>query len=711
MAHPENSPFRAGSKVSSGHRLERSLGQTSSGERWQAVDIDGRRVMLLIVAGAEVARATKVLEAIADLAHANLILPEDFWTEKNHLFVLTQLTRAGTLQNRLASHIKENRPGIPKPELIGYFQDLARCLDYLHSHQVIHRDVQPDNVILEKNSVKLTHPGLADSSAEGGGTAWKFVAPERLAGEALTASDQYSLAVSWIELRLGRPLYPQAETAVKFREAQALTVPNLDELDITEQQVLRKALSSDPNRRFPSCGNFVQALAVAKESKLKKLPPKTLAGPARNRRFGFTPRRLLIGGGYGLMVASIVLMVLAAKERGSLHAEVKAFLEKTDERRFVNAVAKIDEAGLFARLTSGHLRADIGEQWRKDARKQLNTEKRWKRDEFVKTEKSLGDLLKLFPNQHAATANRAEAKRSAAVLDYLDKGQYQQAADLLPVEGPGPDDQPKLFAFLEDQIKHDWTEATNDLSAKNPAAARVAFAQIEKRFKFREQDNALAKNNVAAMNKEMGGLLAKNDFAAAQKSFAAADPATAKGMGQQLESLMASKTKAMMKDEKGMAEAMAMLKSMNKDFPAGGKAMERSMLESLVPKGQDQFDQERKGPAGAGQYVATQERLDTLQKNFPKSEAVGKLRQEIFQTVRKDAERAFKEGRHADSLQHYASARTFAGAEAERAAIDKKMTEVLAAQVALNQDRDVDGRLQSTWARPRPGNPALRCVR
>ena len=95
-----------------------------------------------------------------------------------------------------------------------YFTSAADGLDFLHSRRVFHRDVKPDNILLMNGHAKLADFGLAraqervDTSVSFAGTP-VYMAPEVWRGKYRPESDQYSLAMTYAELRLGRR--PSAE--------------------------------------------------------------------------------------------------------------------------------------------------------------------------------------------------------------------------------------------------------------------------------------------------------------------------------------------------------------------------------------------------------------------------------------------------------------------------------------------------------------------
>ena len=83
--------------------------------------------------------------------------------------------------------------------------------------------------------------------------------PEVWRGRACPASDQYSLALTYAELRLDRRVFTSRELP-ELMLAQMQHTPDLTGTTIQEQQVLLQALAKDPKRRFDSCLDFVRKL-------------------------------------------------------------------------------------------------------------------------------------------------------------------------------------------------------------------------------------------------------------------------------------------------------------------------------------------------------------------------------------------------------------------------------------------------------------------
>src|SRR5262245_35589187 len=111
-----------------------------------------------------------------------------------------------TLRDRLQACQQEGLSGIPAAELVCHVWDVASFLDALHAQGQTHRDVKPDTIrIVNGRALLADAEPLQTPSADVNfaGTP-AYIAPEAWGGRLGPKSDQYSLACSYAELRLGR---------------------------------------------------------------------------------------------------------------------------------------------------------------------------------------------------------------------------------------------------------------------------------------------------------------------------------------------------------------------------------------------------------------------------------------------------------------------------------------------------------------------------
>ncbi len=303
----------------SGYRLVEVLGRGGFGEVWKATAPGGAEVAVKIIrlGGREGRKEFKALQLVKRVRHANLVPIIAFWlkdaeggilddsllerhdllTETSSVGESLQATMAvapdfgraqateliivmglgdRTLYDRLDECREQGLPGIPEDELLGYMEDAARAIDYLNSplHDlgsgptgIQHCDIKPQNIMIVGDATQVCDFGLAQMlGADRTTTAaasLAYAAPECLRdGKPSRSTDQYSLAVSYYELKTGRLPY-HAETHVAVMNAKLEGTLDFSAASPAEQAVLRRATSNDPEARYSSTAELVAELRRA----------------------------------------------------------------------------------------------------------------------------------------------------------------------------------------------------------------------------------------------------------------------------------------------------------------------------------------------------------------------------------------------------------------------------------------------------------------
>src|SRR5205085_2759377 len=163
-------------------------------------------------------------------------------------------------------------PDSPRDIRLGLLEDAADGLDHLiEKHNLQHRDVKPRNLFLVADRVKVADFGLVKSlersSSSGlmGGVTPIYAAPETFKGRISKHSDQYSLAIVYVELLTGKRPF-QGKNVRQIALQHLTDPPDLTPLPEADRATVARALAKKPDDRFPSCMAFINALRPATAS-------------------------------------------------------------------------------------------------------------------------------------------------------------------------------------------------------------------------------------------------------------------------------------------------------------------------------------------------------------------------------------------------------------------------------------------------------------
>jgi serine/threonine-protein kinase len=189
---------------------------------------------------------------------------------------------------------------VAQPQAVRWLHEAAAALDYAHAEGVLHRDVKPGNMLLDRERVlHLADFGIArvptedtlTSAGEVFGTA-SYLAPERALGHHATdASDRYSLAVAAYELLVGeRPFSAEHYAAMARQHVEEEPPPasvRNPALPRAVDAVLARGLAKRPQQRWPTAQAFAEAIKQALGEASGRATPPTFVHLRRQPR----PRR------------------------------------------------------------------------------------------------------------------------------------------------------------------------------------------------------------------------------------------------------------------------------------------------------------------------------------------------------------------------------------------------------------------------------------
>jgi len=232
-----------------------------------------------------IARFRHEAQAIARMRHQNILNVFDFGEYEGTPYMIVEYVPGGNLAGRM------NQGLLPWGTAMRFLHGIAAGLDYAHSQGIVHRDVKPANVLLEKDeTLVLADFGLAKllrgsslQSLTGVTTGTPaYMAPEQVTGQEVgPAADRYSLATIAYEMLTGSIPF-EGLGVIELLYAHVHSDPARPstlnpQLNEKVDAVIMRGLAKAPGSRWATCEAFVNALAAALGAKAAAGVEKTVA--------------------------------------------------------------------------------------------------------------------------------------------------------------------------------------------------------------------------------------------------------------------------------------------------------------------------------------------------------------------------------------------------------------------------------------------------
>ena len=281
------------------YTVEGELGRGGMSVVYRARDIRLRRDVAIKLLPPELAFVSNVRERFmreaqtaAQLAHQNIVPIYGVEERDTLVWIVMALIEGETLGARLA---REGKLAAPEAQRI--LGSVADALAYAHAHGVVHRDIKPDNILLERDTLRVlvTDFGIA-RAAEGDGRLTltgvavgtpTYMSPEQAMGEHEVdgRSDQYSLGVVGFHMLAGAPPFSANSTPALLLKQVSEALPSLSLKAAAAPPMLVKAieraLSKKPDARWGSLQEFSQAMhAVPTSQRAAPSSPPAIGVPA-----------------------------------------------------------------------------------------------------------------------------------------------------------------------------------------------------------------------------------------------------------------------------------------------------------------------------------------------------------------------------------------------------------------------------------------------
>jgi serine/threonine protein kinase len=315
------------------YRLEARIAAGGMSTVYRALDETLERQVAVKLMNREVASDSDLLErfrrearAVAQLSHPHIVGVIDAGEDDSRPYIVFEYVEGETLKGRI------RRLGrLPITEAVAYAIEIARALGAAHARHIVHRDVKPQNVLIDhEGSAKVTDFGIARTLEEDGLTAdgrvlgtTDYVSPEQALGQDVTGqSDLYSLGVVLYEMLTGEvPFTGESQVAVAMKHVRE-TIPDVQlkrpEISAALASVVDTATAKRLDERYADDAELIAdledvlAIETARSgnvtgevtSVLRTLPSST------RRRLPLRRRQPVVVVALGLILAAAVAGVL-----------------------------------------------------------------------------------------------------------------------------------------------------------------------------------------------------------------------------------------------------------------------------------------------------------------------------------------------------------------------------------------------------------------
>jgi len=321
---PDDLAVRLQAALGTGYAVERTIGQGGFAAVYLVRDLTLKRPLAvkvlspdLLLSATALERFRREAETIAQLSHPHIV-PLHFIGNAPDIFYLAmEFVDGESLADRL-----EREGRIPVEDAARILREVASALDLAHRRGVVHRDIKPHNVLLERDSGRslVTDFGIARTAENSSLTASgmvvgtpTYMSPEQVVGDKVDhRADIYALGIVGYEMLAGKPPFG-GSTPTEVLMKRVATPAELVERARPEAppvlaEVVNRCLQQNPDRRYQTAGEIVRALGGATPVSGGHSTAEMVRGTRRARR-----QLMLTLGGVAVVAAAAGLWALLGR--------------------------------------------------------------------------------------------------------------------------------------------------------------------------------------------------------------------------------------------------------------------------------------------------------------------------------------------------------------------------------------------------------------
>jgi serine/threonine-protein kinase len=264
--------------------IEELIAQGGMGSVWRARDTRQNQLVAIKAVANDLIADPEFRIRIQDearrhqrLQHPNIVPVPDVFDAEGETCIVMKLIEGSSLAKML-----ENRPNnrLEVEEATRIVKDVLQALDYAHRHGIVHRDVKPSNILVDRTGwVWLFDFGIAIAMGEQRRTrtgltvgTLLYMSPEQITNPRSIdhRSDVYSVGCLFYEILTGRPPFVKNEDGVgdadfALQQAHVNKQPvnprrRVASIPAELDEIIVRALEKNPDNRIPGCGEFVRLL-------------------------------------------------------------------------------------------------------------------------------------------------------------------------------------------------------------------------------------------------------------------------------------------------------------------------------------------------------------------------------------------------------------------------------------------------------------------